>query len=98
MLSLKNPIYTLEEYLELDRESKRKIEFWGERILITQDRPYVTQFIKQGENNWLNREFNSLQDKFRLASLDCELELTELYQDVEFPERQNRFNLIAEND
>ena len=87
---------------EFDRGYKftyyKSIESFTEYILIAQDRPHVTQFIKQDENNWLNREFNSLQDKFRLASLDCELKLTELYQDVEFPEIQNRFNLIAEND
>ena len=76
----------------------KSIESFTEYILIAQDRPHITQFIKQDENVWLNREFNSLTDKFRLASLDCELELTELYQDVKFPERQNPFNSIAEND
>ncbi len=76
----------------------KSIESFTEYILIAQDRPHVTQFIKQDENGWLNREFNSMQDKFHLASLDCELELAELYEGVEFPEIQNRFNLIDEND
>jgi Uma2 family endonuclease len=87
---------------EFDRGYKftyyKSIESFTEYLLIAQDRPHVTQFIKQDENNWLNREFNSSQDKFRLASLDCELELSELYQDVEFPPISNRYNLIAEND
>lgn len=87
---------------EFDRGYKftyyKSIPSFTEYILIAQDRPHVTQFIKQDENNWLNREFNSIADKFHLASLDCELELSELYQDVEFPEIQNRFNLIDEND
>lgn len=78
----------------------KSIESLTEYILIAQDRPHVTQFIKQDENNWLNREFNALADKFHLASLDCQLELSELYQDVEFPEIPNRFNfnLIAEDE
>lgn len=76
----------------------KSIPSFTEYILIAQDRPHVTQFIKQDENNWLNREFNSLQDKFHLASLDCELELSELYEGVEFPEISNRFNFIDEND
>jgi Uma2 family endonuclease len=76
----------------------KSIESFTEYVLIAQDRPHVSQFIKQSANNWLNREFNSLPDKFHLASLDCELELAELYEGVEFPEIQNRFNLIAEND
>lgn len=76
----------------------KSIESFTEYILIAQDRPHVSQFIKQEENGWLNHEFNSLQDKFHLASLDCELELSELYEGVEFPEISNRFNLIDEND
>jgi Uma2 family endonuclease len=87
---------------EFDRGYKftyyKSIASFTEYVLIAQDRPHVTQFIKQDENNWLNREFNSIKDSFYLASLDCELELLELYQDVEFPEISNRFNLIDEND
>ncbi|HEY0458106.1 MAG TPA: Uma2 family endonuclease [Pyrinomonadaceae bacterium] len=70
-----------------------------EYILIAQDRPHVTQFIKQDENNWLNREFNSIASGFHLASLDCEMELSELYEGVEFPEIHDRFNITTtEND
>ncbi len=76
----------------------KSIESFTEYVLIAQDRPHVTQFVKQDENGWLHREFNALEDKFYLASLDCELELSELYQDVEFPPITNRFNLIAENE
>lgn len=76
----------------------KSIESFNEYVLIAQDRPHVTQFIKQDENNWLNREFNSIAERFYLASLDCEIELAELYQDVEFPAHPNRFNLITENE
>jgi Uma2 family endonuclease len=76
----------------------KSIESFTEYILIAQDRPHVTQFIKQADNSWLQHEFNALEDKFHLSSLDCELELSELYQDVEFPPLTNRFNLIAENE
>ena len=87
---------------EFDRGYKftyyKSIPSFTEYVLIAQDRPHVTQFIKQDENNWLNREFNSIDDGFHLASLDCELELSELYEGVEFPEISNRFNFIDEND
>lgn len=76
----------------------KSIESFTEYILIAQDRPHVTQFIKEADNSWLQHEFNAIEDKFHLASLDCELELAELYQDVEFPELPNRFNLIIENE
>jgi Uma2 family endonuclease len=75
---------------EFDRGYKftyyKSIESFTEYLLIAQDRPHVTQFVKQSDNSWLNHEFNAIEDKFRVATLDCELDLSELYQDVVFPE------------
>lgn len=78
----------------------KSIESFTEYILIAQDRPHVTQFVKQDDNSWLNHEFNDVNDQFYLASLDCEMALTELYQDVMFPDKPSRFgiDLIAENE
>ncbi|MGC2236922.1 MAG: Uma2 family endonuclease [Pyrinomonadaceae bacterium] len=64
----------------------KSIESFTEYLLIAQDRPHVSQFVKQSDNSWLNHEFNAVEDKFRVESLDCKLELSELYQDVVFPE------------
>ena len=64
----------------------KSIESFTEYVLIAQDRPHVAQFIKQNETDWLMREFNDLGAKFYLSSLDCELELTEVYEGVTFPE------------
>lgn len=69
----------------------KSIESFTEYVLIAQDRPHVSQFIKQEENSWLNREYNDINDKFHLASLDCEIELKELYEAVEFPEIDSRY-------
>ena len=69
----------------------KSIESFTEYILIAQDRPHISQFVKQADNSWLNHEFNIIEDKFYLASLDCEIALTELYQDVLFPDKPNRF-------
>lgn len=71
----------------------KSIESFTEYILIAQDRPHVSQFIKQEENNWLNREYNDINEKFHLASLECEIELKELYETVEFPEIDSRYRL-----
>ena len=78
----------------------KSIMSFTEYILIAQDRPHVTQFVKQDDNSWLNHEFNSIEDTFYLASLDCELALTELYQDILFPDKPNRFgfDLISQNE
>jgi Uma2 family endonuclease len=75
---------------EFDRGYKftyyKSIESFTEYLLIAQDRPHVSQFVKQSDNSWLNHEFNSIEEKFSVESLDCELELSELYREVVFPE------------
>jgi len=70
----------------------KSIESFTEYILIAQDRPHVSQFVKQADNSWLNHEFNSLEESFHLASLDCDLALAELFEEIVFPEKPNRFN------
>ena len=64
----------------------KSIGSFSEYVLIAQDRPHVAQFIKQNETDWLMREFNSLDAKFRMSSVECELELNEIYEGVNFPE------------
>lgn len=71
----------------------KSIPSFTEYILIAQNRPHVSQFVKQSDNAWLNHEFNDIEDSFRLASLDCEVSLREIYQDVEFPERVPPFRI-----
>lgn len=72
----------------------KSIESFIEYILIAQDRPHVSQFVKQAPNSWVNHEFNSLDEKFYLESLDCELALAEIYENVEFPPIQDRLRII----
>ena len=76
----------------------KSIETFVEYVLIAQDRPHITQFVKQSDNAWLNYEFNRLEDAFYLPALDCELNLSEIYETVEFPELPKRFGLIAEKE
>ena len=56
--------------------------------------PYVSQFIKQADTSWLNHEFNKIEDEFYVSSLDCNLSLPEIYENIEFPEIIRKFNLI----
>jgi Uma2 family endonuclease len=78
----------------------KSIPSFTEYILIAQDRPHVSQFVKQADNSWLNHEFNSLEESFHLASLGCDVALTELFEEIAFPEKPNRygFDSIAENE
>jgi Uma2 family endonuclease len=63
----------------------KSIESFIEYLLIAQHRPHVTQYVKQSDNSWSYKEVNELSEKIYIASLDCELKLEELYQDVVFP-------------
>src|SRR5437868_3616006 len=44
-------------------------EYW----LVAQHRPHITQLVRQDDSSWLHREFNSLEEVLKSASLDCEL-------------------------
>jgi Uma2 family endonuclease len=63
----------------------KSIESFTEYMLVAQDRPHITLYTKQSAEVWIHREFNSLEDKIYLSSLDCELSVAEIYIDIEFP-------------
>jgi len=62
----------------------KSIESFTEYLLISQDYPHVVLYTKQDEEVWLHREYNDLQAKVYLSSLDCEVSLSEIYLDIEF--------------
>jgi Uma2 family endonuclease len=62
----------------------KSIPAFSEYLLVAQHRPHVSQFIRQPDNSWLQREYNDLSDVFTLTSVSCELALTEVYQRVIF--------------
>lgn len=75
-----------EKYDRGDKFSNYKsISTLSEYLLVAQHRPHVSQFVKQSDGVWLNREFNSLADVLKVVTLDCELTLDEIYQEVVFP-------------
>ena len=73
----------------------KSIESFVEYVLIAQDRPHVSQFVKQSDNAWLNYEFNSLEEAFYLTALDCELNLPEIYEAIEFLELPMHSNRLS---
>lgn len=63
----------------------KSIESFREYLLIAQHRPHVTQYVKQAADSWSYREVNELSEKVYIASLDYELKLGEVYENVVFP-------------
>jgi Uma2 family endonuclease len=62
----------------------KSIPSFSEYLLVAQHRPHVTHLVKQTDGAWLHREFNDLNDAVKLETLNCELRLSEIYQNVEF--------------
>jgi Uma2 family endonuclease len=62
----------------------KSIPSFCEYLLIVEARPYVTQYLKQGENAWLQHEYHNLNDDVLLSSVGVELSLREIYGNVTF--------------
>ncbi len=63
----------------------KSIESFTEYLLIDQNEPHIALYTKQSADAWLHREYNALDDKIYLASIDCEISVAEIYLDIEFP-------------
>jgi Uma2 family endonuclease len=64
----------------------QSIPTFQEYLLVAQHRPHVTHLIKQADGSWKWLEYNNLGAVVRLVSLDCELSLREIYENVSFTE------------
>lgn len=56
-----------------------------EYLLIAQHRAHITQYVKQENVSWSYNEVNEVSASLVLPSVDCVLELSEVYRDVTFP-------------
>jgi Uma2 family endonuclease len=56
-----------------------------EYLLIAQHRPHLAHYVKQDSGIWHFMEYNDLQDSVYLPTIECTLNLSSIYQDVEFP-------------
>jgi Uma2 family endonuclease len=72
----------------------KSIESFTEYLLVATNRPFVTQFIKQAENEWIQREAIGPDGKLFLETFGVEILLSEIYLDVEFPEPSQNLFLI----
>jgi Uma2 family endonuclease len=63
----------------------QSIESFREYLLIAQDRPHVTQYVRQREGQWLRSDIEGMESVVKLVSVDCELTFNEIYRLVKFP-------------
>jgi Uma2 family endonuclease len=71
-----------------DRDEKfaayRAIPSFQEYLLIDQYMPYVEHYSRTGSQKWLFTEYKNLDSKISLSSLDFELKLADLYENLDF--------------
>jgi Uma2 family endonuclease len=87
---LTNPILIIEVLSDsterYDRTGKfefyKSIPSFKEYLLIAQDEPRITQFIKQDDGHWQPDEVIGRDEKLYLPSIDCTLALSDVYQDI----------------
>jgi Uma2 family endonuclease len=60
------------------------IETLTDYVLISQDAPFVEHFQKQADGNWLKFEVSGLESILKLAAVECDVPLSELYYLVDF--------------
>jgi len=67
-------------------EFYRSIPAFQEYILIDQRRIHVEQKYMETRNKWILLEYNQITDVIKLAKIDIEISLREIYRRVEFAE------------
>ena len=67
----------------------RRVFSLQEYVLVTQTRPLVEKYTRQGAN-WVLTEYVGLDAVLELSSVDCRIPLHEIYDKVTFPDDENQ--------
>lgn len=73
----------------------QSIPNFSEYLLVAQHRPHIVHLVKQDDGAWIHREFNDLDAVLKLASLDCEITLRDIYQNVSFASTETENKLFS---
>jgi Uma2 family endonuclease len=65
-------------------EAYQAIQSFSEYLLIAQDAPHVTQFLRQQNGRWTREAESDVKASLRLDSIDIEIPLEEIYENVRF--------------
>ncbi|MGB3419377.1 MAG: Uma2 family endonuclease [Dolichospermum sp.] len=66
----------------------RSIPQFKEYVLVEQNQYQVMHYSKTNEGEWIFREYKSENDLVKLQHLDLEISLIDLYQDVNFDDKE----------
>ena len=63
----------------------QSITSFQEYVLIAQDRPHTTHYVRQPHGKWLRSDVEGIHSVLSLESVHCRLECSDVYRRVEFP-------------
>jgi Uma2 family endonuclease len=66
----------------------RHLNSFKEYVLVDQNEPYVESFLRQEDGSWVLNVFKHIDAILPLSSVNCELPLSEIYEDVEFTDTE----------
>jgi Uma2 family endonuclease len=67
-------------------------------LLVAQDEPFVDHFHKDPDGRWFLASYYGLEAEIQLASIDCTLRLSDIYDRIEFPDEDEMCtDEVAEN-
>lgn len=90
-----NPAVIIEVLSDATEEFDRGVKFMRYRnfndtltdyILVSQDEPHIEHYIRQKNGDWLLKEYYGLDAAFQIDSINCSLDLAEVYERVDFEE------------
>jgi len=63
----------------------QSIASFQEYVLIAQDRPHITHYIRQEGGQWLRSDLLDVAEHLLLRALECAIPVAEIYRQVPFP-------------
>ena len=65
--------------------SYKSIESFREYLLVAQDRPSITHYVRQTDGSWLRTDIEGLDNEIEIVTLSSKISLREIYALVDFP-------------
>lgn len=63
----------------------QSIDTFKEYLLVAQDRPYITHYVRRADGSWLRTDIEGLNSEIELVTISCKIPLREVYALVDFP-------------
>ena len=65
--------------------SYKSIDSFREYLLVAQDRPYITHYVRQVDGSWVRTDIEGLDNEIELVTISCKMPLREIYALVDLP-------------